>query len=351
MTSSKIALVRSAAVAWFLCIACGGLMASCRADEADEPVADGGGDGGPIGGAEDLRDIQLDVVVLPADASHRFPDALIPWPDASDARPGDARNEQMDSEVPGTDGGSSGVCALKEVARCFRGLSFADCGGTGVSPRVWCRADDECLWFAADCPARGFARRLESCDTSRCLDTHKAWGIEPWTRERAATIPVEVHQGEPLPGNRSVECSCASGPPCLGELPFCNAGAIEGYGGTADPRPENAHWSLPSMVSVRLWAEGGIAGEGSDRVLIIEFDFYQATGYIARACLIGTSDADARGEPVCASDGRVSVSGIPVAARDVQTLHGRFEFSFPDFEPHGTDGETMTRGLRLLGGF
>ncbi|MFZ4736953.1 MAG: hypothetical protein ACOYM9_13460 [Bradymonadia bacterium] len=104
-------------------------------------------------------------------------------------------------------------------------------------------------------------------------------------------------------------------------------------------------------MTIHLWAEGGTAGLGTDRALVLELDFYRAMGHVARACLVGVSDADAYGDPVCASDGRLQVSAIPAEARDVRALHGRFDLSFPDFEPQGTDREPKTRGLRLRGEF
>jgi len=339
-SSSRLANpLRSLSVGCLVYLASATCMVSCGAKESDE-IADEPGE------------MEPDTCTQLADASRQVLDGPPQQTDASDAHLADATGEPTDAGFTGADVDPGAECEPRALSQCFRGASFADCGGTGASPGVWCRADaDECLWFAADCPAVGFTRAIDSCDSVRCLDNFVAWGLEPWTRERAATLQVELNRGEPLTGSRIVECDCADGPPCLGALTFCNPEEIDGYGGASSPQLDDAEWSLPSLVTVRLWAEGGTAGLGSDRTLVLEFDFYRAAGHVARACLVGVSDADARGEPVCASDGRLDVSAIPAEARDVGALHGRFDLTFPDFEPRGINGEPKTRGLRLRGEF
>lgn len=331
--------VRSLSAGCLVYLASATCMVSCGAKNSDE-ITDDSGEMGP------------DTGTPLADASRQVLDGPPQQIDASVAHLADATVESTDAGLDKADVDPVAECEPRALSQCFRGASFADCGGTGASPGVWCRADaDECLWFAANCPAVGFSRAIESCDSVRCLDNFVAWGVEPWTRERAATLPVELNTSEPLSGARTVECDCADGPPCLGTLPFCNAERTDGYGGASDPQLDDAEWSLPSLVTIHLWAEGGTAGLGTDRALVLELDFYRAMGHVARACLVGVSDADAYGDPVCASDGRLQVSAIPAEARDVRALHGRFDLSFPDFEPQGTDREPKTRGLRLRGEF
>lgn len=245
------------------------------------------------------------------------------------AEPADAGDGGVGEDAAVMDVGGGDGCEVRSIVECFRGLAFADCGGDGA-PVVGCGVVEgryRCLWFTGGCRAEEYPGGGD-CRGQGCLDQNVAWGMEPWTRERAMMVEVRVDSALDVGPEAVLTCECEGEPPCLGRFPLCRSDELEGYAAWRSPRPEEVGWGLPGLVAIEIWGRGQIAELTSGRLLALEMDLY-AMPPRARACLIATSDGAASGEVVCAEAGEMVIDGIPMDAMGVAALRGRFEVVFP----------------------
>jgi hypothetical protein len=286
--------------------------------------------------------------------------------DADDAAPGDAAPVPADAAP--ADAAPPACPAPRRIRECFRGLAFADCGGDGDAVR-FCRSgpdhDPECLWFTGGCPAAEYPDRCVPEDQGQpwapcpVVSAFEAFGQQPWTRDRDMNLTLRVdptvEPGEPDVGCAG-PCGAEGAPPtwpdgkCWRGTSLCAPDDPEAqwdlYGPWRSPAPDDAEWSLPSLVAVRLGRSDGFTGQQ----LVLELDFERGT---ARACAHETSDVPDLGDsagPPCADVGEVVVDRVPATAADVAGLHGRFDVSFPKFSPV-RDHPPFVTGWRLVGAF
>lgn len=275
-------------------------------------------------------------------------------------------NEPETPDALFADSGSNRVCDTVGLSECFRGVTFADCGGAGP-PVAACHDTSsahgrECLWFSG-CIASGFA---DICDTVEITgglsepvcpigDAATGWGDQPWTRDSFMTLTLAISsEAEILPGR--VACGpcrhdgsaeAPSGWPesqCFAAGSICDRGEPVDVGQVRFPNAA-AEWGLPSLVSIVLVA---LPIGDSEHQVVVELDFDRSLG---RLCVVQSTDTPtAPGLPVCAEAGRVDVNLRVDEAGDVEALHGSFEAEFgkysavPGFSP-------FVEGLAIRGTF
>lgn len=192
--------------------------------------------------------------------------------------------------------------SVLSIDDCFVGAFFAECGGE-APPRLGCREEEGCYWFAGGNVATGFVASDCSAEDICChegspyvddrfgaaLAALHLWGRKPWDRDRAMAVAVERVASAKV---QSFECT---GPDPFGRDPSlaCSNGvATVGYW-----VPGDTDFYMPESTLLLGWFP------------IVEVDWEKKR---ARVCTAIVDDT--RGmvcpsaEPVCATEGTVRVA-------------------------------------------
>lgn len=216
--------------------------------------------------------------------------------------------------VPNTD------CAENlTIDDCFRGVPFADCGGTG-DPAIGC-SSDECLWFTGGCMPRSydasFCPPTEDCEyregSSTCYYFLLGWGLEPWDRARAMSLDVGIDAAVP---DETTDFTCSGVPDeeyAIGDICGDEVVVTATFGGLL----------AIQLVAEQLWFGWYV---------VLEADLEAMT---ARLCSVTVTDGvgvcvDPEQVGSCASTGTILLSRVPATEADLSGLSGTVDVTFDD---------------------
>ncbi len=210
----------------------------------------------------------------------------------------------------------------RPLGECFRGGLFADCADGAAPPALWCNPEvgDRCLWM--DCPPADW--RARDCgDAAYCPSPHVSIGPDPWTRDRAMALAVEVDPALAIE-EPTVACMADSGD----VQAVCGPGDAE-WSIESSPTADDGDWGWPSMLNFTAWAVSNELGEVWS--LAVEVDLF-GDAPRARACLIQTSDGGADAPPACAARGTVTLDRVPESAEEAAAVRATVRAEFADVD-------------------
>lgn len=209
-----------------------------------------------------------------------------------------------------------------DLADCFSGLFFADCGGE-AAPVFGCDNEAACRWFVggiapmdhfvSDCPTQdlcchqGFPFEadeplFDEWDHFWIVDQLWAWGHDSWTIEREMNLTATI---DPIPEqSTSITCS-REGQVVLTEGP-CNQNV-----------------AVIELHDTLVAVYGDLSGAGW--YLVVEIDIREPSDLKARACRsryhdVRTATCREESAPSCATSGTVRMSTIPAADNELAGL-------------------------------
>lgn len=265
------------------------------------------------------------------------------------------------ADTGAADSGPAQRCELIELDACFRGSTFADCGGDGP-PAVFC--DDlsdpstgRCLWFEGGCPAVGYpdacpepdvtdGLRVPSCPIS---SASVGWGAAPWTRDRAQNLSLRI---DPTLEPAQLALNCGPCAPVEGvpAPPGWLDGQCLSRSSVCDERETfllsrgNSDWPLPGLVSISIYEPDQLGGH----YVHIELDFERQG---ARICVVESTDTPtAPGQPICAISGSITVNKAVSQTGEIAEMFGQFRAEFPPFSVF-SEWAPYVSGLEIEGRF
>lgn len=220
-----------------------------------------------------------------------------------------------------------------DAETCTMGAFWGDCGCEG-EPKLACTDDERgsCRWFVGGCVPVGYEASPCKAKDICCVDdwpfeertgwdTFKqlyAWGLEPWDTEREMNVSVQV---DPRLVVEEMGWTCPEG----GGPAICSS------------EPRMRRLDDGGSFSFRLGSEG-LSFAGANVIIEVLRD-PRAT---ARVCMLEYTDRKTpscqgdllfRGRdpnPVCASDGTLTLSAMPGNAGELEDVHGTLTATFPE---------------------
>ena len=252
--------------------------------------------------------------------------------------------EESPADAPDTEPDPYADCAdgvRPEIADCFVGRDFAECGGTG-DYRLGCQPDTgKCRWFVGGCVANGYVASACDWEDVCCVDgwPFAAGVISP---ERGPSVDDFLSQSERIPWNRTrgaaiavtldptyafTEAAYACDPPAgahhyCADDPFYERRISVGSGGSTRIITFE---QVMEYTGVRLEIE--VLPNADDTGLIargVHFTFGDITPDPTEQCAGGSRPIDpARLTTTPAeAEGALTLNGDPFVHGDI---HGRFE--------------------------